>query len=98
MQHGFALHSNEEYLRAVVPLMKQAKVSVLLIPGMGTMQDLQQAYEWGARSVHVATHCTEADTSPQHIAYARKLGLDTTGFLMIGRIWRRSRCWSSRAS
>lgn len=86
LQHGFALHSNEEYLQAVVPKMKQAKVSVLLIPGLGTMKELQSAYECGARSVHVATHCTEADTAPQHIAYARKLGMDTTGFLMMAHL------------
>ena len=86
LQHGFALHSNEEYLLAVVPKMKQAKISVLLIPGMGTMKTLQSAYDCGARSVHVATHCTEADTSPQHIAYARKLGMDTTGFLMMAHL------------
>ena len=86
LQHGFALHSNEEYLRAVVPNLKQAKVSVLLIPGLGTMRELQSAYDCGARSVHVATHCTEADTSPQHIAYARKLGMDTTGFLMMAHL------------
>ncbi len=86
LQHGFALHSNEEYLQAVVPKMKQAKVSVLLIPGLGTMKELQSAYDCGARSVHVATHCTEADTSPQHIAFARKLGMDTTGFLMMAHL------------
>lgn len=86
LQHGFALHSNEEYLQAVVPKMKQAKVSVLLIPGLGTMKELQSAFECGARSVHVATHCTEADTSPQHIAFARKLGMDTTGFLMMAHL------------
>ncbi|KOC30771.1 4-hyroxy-2-oxovalerate aldolase [Comamonas testosteroni] len=86
LQHGFALASNEEYLRAVCPKMKQAKVSVLLIPGLGTMRELQSAYECGARSVHVATHCTEADTSPQHIAFARKLGMDTTGFLMMAHL------------
>ena len=86
LQHGFALASNEEYLRAVCPLMKQAKVSVLLIPGLGTMRELQSAYDCGARSVHVATHCTEADTSPQHIAFARKLGMDTTGFLMMSHL------------
>jgi 4-hydroxy-2-oxovalerate/4-hydroxy-2-oxohexanoate aldolase len=66
--------------------MKQAKVSVLLIPGLGTMRELQSAYDCGARSVHVATHCTEADTAPQHIAYARKLGMDTTGFLMMSHL------------
>jgi 4-hydroxy-2-oxovalerate/4-hydroxy-2-oxohexanoate aldolase len=86
LQHGFALASNEEYLRAVCPRMTQAKVSVLLIPGLGTMKELQSAYDCGARSVHVATHATEADTSPQHIAYARKLGMDTTGFLMMAHL------------
>lgn len=86
LQHGFAPHSNEDYLRAVCPQMKQAKVSVLLIPGLGTMRELQSAFDCGARSVHVATHCTEADTSPQHIAFARKLGLDTTGFLMMAHL------------
>ncbi|HCP02088.1 MAG TPA: 4-hydroxy-2-oxovalerate aldolase [Pseudomonas sp.] len=86
LQHGFAPHSNEEYISAVAPLMKQAKVSVLLIPGLGTMQELQSAYDCGARSVHVATHCTEADTSPQHIAYARELGMDVSGFLMMAHL------------
>lgn len=86
LQHGFALHSNEEYLSAVVPELKQAKASVLLIPGLGTMRELKSAYDCGARSVHVATHCTEADTSPQHIAYARELGMDTSGFLMMAHL------------
>ena len=66
--------------------MKQAKVSVLLLPGLGTMRELKSAFEAGARSVHVATHCTEADTSPQHIAYACQLGMDTTGFLMMAHL------------
>lgn len=86
LQHGFALASNEEYIAAVASRMKQAKVSVLLIPGLGTMRELQAAYDAGARSVHVATHCTEADTAPQHIAFARKLGMDTTGFLMMSHL------------
>lgn len=86
LQHGFALAKNEEYLNAVCSAVKQAKVSVLLIPGLGTMRELQSAYDCGARSVHVATHCTEADTSPQHIAFARKLGMDTTGFLMMAHL------------
>lgn len=86
LQHGFAPHSNEEYISAVAAKMKQAKISVLLIPGLGTMKELKSAYDCGARSVHVATHCTEADTSPQHIAFARKLGMDTTGFLMMAHL------------
>lgn len=86
LQHGFAPHSNEEYISAVASRMKQAKISILLIPGLGTMKELQAAYDAGARSVHVATHCTEADTSPQHIAFARKLGMDSSGFLMMAHL------------
>jgi len=86
IQHGRALHSNEAYISAVASKMKQAKVSVLLIPGLGTMDELKSAYDCGARSVHVATHCTEADTTRQHIAFARKLGMDTTGFLMMAHL------------
>ena len=86
LQHGFALASNEEYISAVAAAVKQTKISVLLIPGLGTMRELQAAYEAGARSVHVATNCTEADTAPQHIAYCRKLGMDTTGFLMMAHL------------
>lgn len=86
LQHGFAPHSNEEYLEAVCSEMKQAVVSVLLLPGLGTMKELKSAYDCGARSVHVATHCTEANTSPQHIAYARELGMDSTGFLMMAHL------------
>ncbi|OUR85482.1 4-hydroxy-2-oxovalerate aldolase [Cycloclasticus sp. 44_32_T64] len=86
LQHGFSLASNEEYITAVAEKMKQAIVSVLLIPGMGTMKELQSAYDCGARSVHVATHCTEANTSPQHMAFARELGMDTTGFLMMAHL------------
>jgi len=61
-------------------------MSALLIPGLGTMRELRSAFEHGVRSVHVATHCTEADTSPQHIACARELGMDTTGFLMMAHL------------
>lgn len=86
LQHGFALHSNEEYWDAVGSVLTQAKMSALLIPGLGTMKELRSAYEHGVRSVHVATHCTEADTSPQHIACARELGMDTTGFLMMAHL------------
>ncbi|MCP4864358.1 MAG: 4-hydroxy-2-oxovalerate aldolase [Pseudomonadota bacterium] len=86
LQHGFALASNEEYISAVAEAVKQTIISVLLIPGLGTMKELQSAYDNGARSVHVATHCTEADTSPQHIAFARELGMDTSGFLMMSHL------------
>ena len=86
LQHGRAPHSNEDYISAVAPKLKRAKVSVLLIPGLGTMQELQSAHDCGARAVHCATHCTEADTARQHIGFARKLGMDTAGFLMMSHL------------
>lgn len=86
LQHGRAPHSNEEYISAVAAKVKNAKISVLLIPGLGTMPELQSAYECGARAVHCATHCTEADTARQHIAYGRKLGMDVAGFLMMSHL------------
>ena len=86
LQHGFAMASNEEYISAVAEQVKNSIISVLLIPGLGTMKELKSAYESGARSVHVATHCTEADIAKQHIGVARELGMDTIGFLMMGHM------------
>jgi 4-hydroxy-2-oxovalerate/4-hydroxy-2-oxohexanoate aldolase len=86
VNYGFPAHSDEDYLRAVVPRMKQARVSALLIPGIGTVDHLRLAYECGVKTIRVATHCTEADVSEQHIGLARKLGLDTVGFLMMAHM------------
>lgn len=86
VNYGFPLHSDEEYLSAVVPAMKQAKVSALLLPGIGTVDDLRRAHGLGVHTLRVATHCTEADTAEQHIAEARKLGMDTVGFLMMSHM------------
>jgi len=86
VNYGFPLHTDEEYLRAVVPKLKRAKVSALLIPGIGTVDHLRLAHDCGVATLRVATHCTEADVSEQHIALSRKLGLDTVGFLMMAHM------------
>jgi 4-hydroxy-2-oxovalerate/4-hydroxy-2-oxohexanoate aldolase len=86
INYGFPAHSDEQYLRAVVPRLKKAKVSALLLPGIGTVDDLKMAVDCGVGTVRVATHCTEADVSGQHIAMARKLGVDTVGFLMMAHM------------
>ena len=86
VNYGFPAHTDEEYLGAVIPLMKQAKVSALLIPGIGTVEHLHMAHGLGVQTIRVATHCTEADVSEQHITAARKLGLDTVGFLMMAHM------------
>jgi 4-hydroxy-2-oxovalerate/4-hydroxy-2-oxohexanoate aldolase len=86
VNYGFPAHSDEEYLGAVIPLMKRAKVSALLLPGIGTVDHLHMAHGLGVHTIRVATHCTEADVSEQHINAARKLGLDTVGFLMMAHM------------
>ena len=86
VNYGFPAHSDEEYLRAVIPKLKRARVSALLLPGIGTVEHLKLAYECGVATVRVATHCTEADVSEQHIAGSRQLGLDTVGFLMMAHM------------
>ncbi|MCB9785085.1 MAG: 4-hydroxy-2-oxovalerate aldolase [Deltaproteobacteria bacterium] len=86
INYGFPAHSDEEYLRAVVPLMKRARVSALLLPGIGTLDELRMAVDCGVGTIRVATHCTEADVSRQHIGMARTLGVDTVGFLMMAHM------------
>ena len=86
MNYGFPAHTDEEYLSAVIPEMKNADVSALLIPGIGTVDHLKMAHELGVKTVRVATHCTEADVSEQHIGLGRKLGMDTVGFLMMAHM------------
>ncbi len=86
VNYGFPAHTDEEYLSAVIPLMKNAKVSALLLPGIGTVEHLHMAKDLGVNTIRVATHCTEADVSEQHITEARKLGMDTVGFLMMAHM------------
>lgn len=86
VNYGFPAHSDEEYLNAVVPEMKNAKISALLLPGIGTVDHLKMAHRSGVGTIRVATHCTEADVSQQHIGMAREIDMDTVGFLMMAHM------------
>ena len=86
VNYGFPAHTDEAYLRAVVPKMKRAKISALLLPGIGTVDHLKMAVDCGVTTIRVATHCTEADVAEQHIGMARKMNLDVVGFLMMAHM------------
>ena len=86
VNYGFPAHTDEAYLSAVIPKMKQAKISALLLPGIGTVDHLRMAHDLGVSTIRVAAQCTEADVTEQHIALSRELGLDTVGFLMMAHM------------
>jgi 4-hydroxy 2-oxovalerate aldolase len=81
--YGFSHTDEMTLIAAARQEARQAKIAVLLVPGIGTVEDLKRAHDAGADMVRVATHCTEADVSPQHFAAARELGMETVGFLMM---------------
>jgi len=86
LNYGFSKHREIEYLRAVRDVLKNARLAALLLPGIGTIEDMDMAVEAGIDTIRIATHCTEADVSRQHIEAARKRDLDTVGFLMMAHM------------
>jgi len=81
--YGFSLTPELQLIKAAVDEAKRARIAVLMLPGLGTIHDLNQAYDVGATVARIATHCTEADISTQHFSHARDLGMETVGFLML---------------
>ncbi|CAO3439197.1 4-hydroxy-2-oxovalerate aldolase [Azospirillum doebereinerae] len=84
--YGFGRHSDLEWIEAVAASLTHARLTTLLLPGIGTVHDLAAAKAAGVASVRIATHCTEADVAAQHIAFARSIGLDVAGFLMMAHM------------
>ena len=86
LNYGPGSHTDWEWIEAAASVIQRARLTTLLLPGVGTIHELKRAYDLGVRSVRIATHCTEADISAQHIAAARELGMDVSGFLMLSHM------------
>lgn len=86
LNYGPGSHTDWEWIEAAANSISHAVLTTLLLPGIGTMAELEHAYAAGVRSIRIATHCTEADISAQHIAKARELGMDVSGFLMMSHM------------
>jgi 4-hydroxy 2-oxovalerate aldolase len=84
--YGFGAHTDWQWIEGVADHLTHAKLTTLLIPGIGTIEDLKRAKDLGVESVRVATHCTEADISAQHIEAARNMDMDVSGFLMMAHM------------
>jgi 4-hydroxy 2-oxovalerate aldolase len=83
INYGFSKEPELDLLEAAGKAVKRAKLGVLLLPGIGTIEDLKRARERGATAVRVATHVTEADIAIQHIQWAKQAGMFAVGFLMM---------------
>ena len=86
VNYGPGSNTDWEWIEAAASVMSKARLTTLLLPGVGTIHELERAYDLGVRSVRVATHCTEADVSAQHIQAAREMGMDVSGFLMLSHM------------
>lgn len=86
IQYGFDRTADELKLKTASEVVRRARVAVLLLPGIGTKEDLVMASQYNVRVARIATHVTEANIAEQHIGLAKKLGMDALCFLMMNHM------------
>ncbi len=84
--YGFSATDEMDLVRVAVLTAKRAKIAVLMLPGIGVKEDLGRAADAGAKVARIATHCTEADISEQHMKLSEELGMEVVGFLMMAHM------------
>jgi 4-hydroxy 2-oxovalerate aldolase len=84
--YGFSATDEMDLVRVAVETAEQARIAVLMLPGIGVKDDLRRAAEAGATVARIATHCTEADIAEQHVKLSRELGMEVVGFLMMAHM------------
>jgi len=84
LQVGLSLLSDRQMLEEAGKYLNKTKLGTFLLPGFGTIEDdLQPAFEQGVDLVCIASHCTEANVTREHIEYTRKQGKEAYGVLML---------------
>ncbi|MFB6090341.1 MAG: 4-hydroxy-2-oxovalerate aldolase [Halobellus sp.] len=86
INYGFSAASTEEYLDAVAPELDDTRLSVLMLPGIGTVEEIDMAIDRGADMCRIATHVTEADISEDHFTKVKDRGLEANGLLMLSHM------------
>jgi 4-hydroxy 2-oxovalerate aldolase len=81
--YGFSKTPERTLMKVAVETAQRARIAALMLPGVGTKDDITAVAELGVEVIRIATHCTEADVSEQHFRLAREIGLETVGFLMM---------------
>ncbi len=64
VNYGPGSNTDWEWIEAAAEVLEHARLTTLLLPGVGTIEELKHAYKLGVRSVRIATHCTRP-TSPR---------------------------------
>jgi 4-hydroxy 2-oxovalerate aldolase len=84
--YGFSKVDEKELIAQACAATTNAEIAVLLLPGIGLADDLRDVREMGVSVARIATHCTEADISEQHIKTAKGLDMETIGFMMMAHM------------